>query len=295
MKQNIRRAGIAHLVILGLGAVAPRLARAAAAGDAATVPGPSSPEASRAVAAADADTDADADLEDRETSSLDRAIAAGALLPLTLSPAVGAVPATAVGYAGYDGGRGSAVAQAFAEVRLWRRVALRGGTELSDTTHRVRPSVGARLQVISQQRHGADGAVSVSYRAEGFNQPEGEIETVVAIGRRFGRAALFANLAYGQDFEGHERDGELRLAALARVTNRMQVGVDGRWRLDLGSQTAKLQASNEPTYDIDAGPVLALSVGPMAVVAHAGASIVRRVGQDAVLGLIGVAGVGASF
>ena len=294
MKQIIRRIGITPLAILLLVAVAPPFARAAAAaGNAATAPA-SSPEASQAVAAADAQADTGTEL-DGQASSLERAMAAGALLPLTLSPAVGAVPATAVGYGGYDGARGSAVAQAFAEVRLSRRLALRGGTEFSDTTHRARPSVGARLQLISQQSQGVDGAVSVFYRAEGFNEAEGEIETVVAIGRRFGRAALFANLAYGQDFEGHERDGELRLAALARVGNRMQVGVDGRWRFDLGSETAKLQASNEPTYDVDAGPVATLSVGPIAVVAHAGASVVRRVGRDAVLGVIGLAGVGASF
>lgn len=271
MKQQLRRVRIARpaIILLGLAAFTPQLARAAVA-------------------------DADAE-SPRDASSLDQAIAAGALLPLTLSPTVGAVPATAIGYAGYDGARGAAVAQAFAEVQVWRQLALRGGTEFSDTTHRVRPSVGARLQIISQQRHGVDGAVSVFYRAEGFNEPEGEVETVVAIGKRFGRASLFANLAYGQDFDGHERDGELRLAALARVANRLQLGVDGRWRFDLGSQTAKLQASNEPTYDLDAGPVAALSVGPIAVVAHAGASVVRRVGQDTVLGLIGLAGLGAAF
>src|SRR5262249_6518629 len=207
------------------------------------------------------------------------------------SPPVGVTPAHAPGSAGYDGARRAAVGQAFAEVQLWRQLALRGGGEYSDTSHRLRPTIGARLQIVSQQRQGVDGAISVFYRAEGFDEPEGEIETVVAVGRRFGNTALIANLAYGQDFEGNERDGELRLAALARATNRVQLGVDARWRFDLGSQTAKLQASNEPTYDVDAGPVAALGVGPVALVAHAGASVVRRVGSDAVLGFIALAGL----
>ncbi len=237
---------------------------------------------------------ADAELE-RDASELDRSIAAGALLPLTLSPVVGAVPALAVGYGGYDGARGAAVAQAFAEVRLWRQLALRGGSEFSDTSHRLRPTIGARLQVLSQHSQGVDGAVSVFYRAEGFDEPEGEIETVMAFGRRFGNTAVTANLAYGQDFDGNERDGELRLAALGRLANRLQLGLDGRWRFDLGSQTAKLQASNEATYDIDAGPVAALALGPIALVAHAGASVVRRVGRDAAFGLITMAGLGTSF
>jgi hypothetical protein len=159
----------------------------------------------------------------------------------------------------------------------------------------MRPTIGARLQVLSQQRHGVDGSVSVLYRAEGFTEPEGEIEGVFGVGRRIGRTALIANLAYGQDPEGRERDGEVRLAALARIVDRLHLGLDGRWRFDLGSDTAKLQAANEPLYDVDVGPVAALTLGPVALVAHAGASVVRRVGQGAALGLIGLGGLGTSF
>ena len=115
--------------------------------------------------------------------------------------------------------------------------------------------------------------------------------------RRTGRTALIANLAYGQDPEGNERDGEVRLAAIARAGagDRLHLGIDARWRFDLGSQTAKLQAANEPSYDLDAGPVAALVVGPVALVAHAGLSVVRRVGQDAAFGVVALAGMGTSF
>jgi hypothetical protein len=222
-------------------------------------------------------------------------VADGAYLPLTLSPTVGAVPALVTGQGGYDTARRSAISQTFVEVQLWGPLALRGGAELGDTTTRLRPTIGARLQLLTQQRHAIDGSVSVFYRAEGFTEPEGEIETVIALGRRLGRAVVIANLAYGQDPEGRERDGELRAALLAQVSRLVHLGVDGRGRFDLGSDRAKLRASNEPTFDLDAGPVATLTLGPVALTGHAGVSVIRRVESDATVGLIALAGLGTAF
>jgi hypothetical protein len=185
--------------------------------------------------------------------------------------------------------------ESHAEVRLWGPLALRGAAELGDTSRRVRPSLGARLQVLSQARHGVDGALSVTYRAEGFTEGEGEIETLVAMARRVGAATLLANLAYGQDPEGRERDGEVRAAALARVSRCLFLGLDGRWRFDLGSDVAKLRANNEPTTDLDLGPVATLVLGPVALTAETGASLVRRIDGNTKLGLVAIGGIGTSF
>jgi len=75
----------------------------------------------------------------------------------------------------------------------------------------------------------------------------------------------------------------------------IHVGVDARWRFDLGSETAKLVASHEPTYDLAAGPVAALPLGPVALIAQAGVSAIRRVGENARVGAVALGGVGASF
>lgn len=227
-------------------------------------------------------------------STLSGAVSDGQLLPFTHAATVGAAAAVASGYAGYDGALG-AVMESHAEVRLWGPLALRGAAELGDTSRRVRPSLGARLQVLSQARHGVDGAVSVTYRAEGFTEGEGEIETLVAMARRVGAATLLANLAYGQDPEGRERDGEVRAAALARVSRRLFLGLDGRWRFDLGSDVAKLRANNEPTTDLDLGPVATLVLGPVALTAETGASLVRRIDGNTKLGLVAIGGIGTSF
>jgi hypothetical protein len=253
--------------------------------------------AGRAVADADPRPVAQRDVgvEDLGPPANERAATGGAYLPLTLAPAVGAVAASVVGQAGYDGARRAAVSTTFGEVRAASRLALRAGVELGDTTNRLRPIVGARLGFLAQERHGVDGSLSVFYRAEGLTEPEGEIETVLSVGRRFARATVIGNAAYGQDPEGSERDGELRAAVLARVSRRLYVGVDGRWRFDLGSSTRKLLASNEATSDLDAGPVAAMTLGPVTLTAHAGLSVVRRVGQDAAAGAVALGGLGTSF
>jgi hypothetical protein len=227
-------------------------------------------------------------------STVSRAAGDGQFLPLTYTARVAATAAVAAGYAGYDGALG-AVMESHAEVRLWGPLALRGAAELGDTSRRVRPSIGARVQFLSQARHGVDGAVSVTYRAEGFTEAEGEIETLLAVARRVGAATLLANLAYGQDPEGHERDGEVRAAALARVSRRLLLGLDGRWRLDLGSEAGQLRANNEPTTDLDVGPVATLVLGPVALTAETGASLVRRIDGKEQLGVVAIAGIGTSF
>jgi hypothetical protein len=224
-----------------------------------------------------------------------QAAADGAYLSLTLAPAVTSRAGLAVGMGGYDGARGSGVMDAVAEARVYGPLAVRVGTSFSDTKNRLRPSVGARLQLLHQQRHGIDGAVAVFYKAEGLTEPEGEIEAVLSAGRRFGGTLVIANLAYGQDPEGNERDGEVRLAALHQLGDRLHAGIDGRWRFDLGSNEAKLEAANEPTFDLDAGPVVSFGVGPIALLAHGGVSVVRRVGGSASVGAVALGGVGSAF
>jgi hypothetical protein len=264
------------------------IAGAAAAGALAFVATPAAAQTSPPVAESDAP---EAPLA---PSAVVRAAEAGQFLPLTYAPTVGETAAVASGYAGYDGSLG-AVMESHAEVWLWGPIALRGAAELGDTSRRIRPSIGARVQLLSQARHGVAGAVTVTYRAEGFSEAEGEIETLIALGRRVGTTTLIANLAYGQDPEGNERDGEVRAAAFRRLSRRLHLGVDGRWRFDLGSNADKLRASHEPTTDLDAGPVAMLALGPVALTAETGASLVRRIGGDTKLGVVALGGVGTSF
>src|SRR4029079_84205 len=148
---------------------------------------------------------------------------------------------------------------ATAEVRVWGPFALRGGAEDSPVRKEPRPTLGGRVQLLHQERHGIDGSLSVFYRPEGFTEPEGEIETFVSLGRRFDRLTVLGNLVYGQDPEGHERDGEVRFASLY-AAGRWTFGVDSRLRFAIGTQKSAM-AQAEPRFDLLAGPRSSAPVG----------------------------------
>jgi hypothetical protein len=216
----------------------------------------------------------------------------GAFLPSTLSPRVGAVPALVSAYGGYDSAHEAAIGTVVTEVRLWGPVAIRIGVEYSPIRNEPRPTVGGRVQLLQQERHGIDGALGVFYRPEGFTEPEGEIETFASIGRRFDRVSLLGNLVYGQDPEGNERDGEVRAGALY-AAGRFTVGLDARFRFAIGTQKGTMAAA-EPKLDLLAGPVAMVAAGPLLLFAEAGPSLLKVTGETS-FGVAGVSGVGAVF
>jgi hypothetical protein len=144
-----------------------------------------------------------------------------------------------------------------------------------------------------QGRHGIDGSIGIFYKAEGFTETEGEIESVVSIGRRIGGVALLGNVVYGQDPDGNEHDGELRAAVLHHA-GRFVLGVDTRVRFALGAQHGRA-ATVEPTVDLAAGPLATVVVGSVALFVEAGPRLVRFADRGTAVGISGIGGVGAAF
>jgi hypothetical protein len=225
-------------------------------------------------------------------STLRDAVASGDFSALTLPARVGATQAFAWGMGGYDSGRKGPLADSAVEVHVWGPLALRAGATYGNDTQRMRPSAGARLQLLRQEKAGVDGALSVFFKTEGFTEAEGEIETFASIGRTFDRVSVIGNLVYGQDPEGNERDGETRLSAFYRG-GRFALGVDSRVRFAVGTQHGKA-AAIEPTFDATGGPTATAMVGPLALFAEAGPSAFRLGGATSV-GVAVFGGVGSAF
>ena len=217
--------------------------------------------------------------------------AAAMLVPFSISPRVDSQRAVVRALGGYDSARRSAQLEALADVTIIGPLALRVGALYSQRPDSFRPSLGARVQAMSQENFGVDLGVGVFYRPEGFTQAEGEIELAVSVARRFGRFYTFANVLYGQDPEAAERDGELRLGALYTVTDPLQVGLDSRLRVDLGSEDGKRRAEGGAEYDLLFGPTASYALGPVAVIAHGGLSLFgtspARAGAVALFGVAG--------
>jgi hypothetical protein len=219
---------------------------------------------------------------------------AAAFAVLAQSAQVDRQRALAVGFAGYDGAGRAGLFESAAEVTVFGPLAIRGGAVYSPSGRGLRPSVGGKAQLLRSARHGVDGTVGVFYQPEGLTEPEGEIEGFAAIGGAIGRGYVVGNLLYGQDPEGRERDGEVRVSALRHVGKRVLVGIDGRCRFDLGSDAAKLAAHGEPTFDALAAPAVNVLVGSVALLAEAGASV-RRIAGTTASGPFTMVGVGTAF
>jgi hypothetical protein len=234
---------------------------------------------------------ADAELE--RAPSIQQAAGSGALSPLVLSPAIVPDRALVLGTGGYDTARQGALFDSVAEVRVWGPIALRAGVTYSDDTRRMRPSVGARVQLLRQGAHGVDGTLTSAFKTEGFNEVEGEIETTFAVGRRFDRLYVLGNVAYGQDPEGNERDGELR-ASLLRLQGRGVWGLEARGRTAIGPQHGTNSAV-EPRTDAVGGLVGELSLGSFALYGEVGPSAFKLAGADVRWGVASWAGVATIF
>jgi hypothetical protein len=196
---------------------------------------------------------------------------------------------------GYDSATVAPQFASFAEARVYGPFAARVAVTTDLEGEALRPSLAGRAQFLDQQRHGVSAAATLAFKAEGFTEPEGEIEATLSVGRRFGRTLLIANLIYGQDPEGHERDAEASAACLVRLSPWAHVGFDGRGRFDLSPEGESSAAEKEPRYGLDLGPVLSLAVGPLALSAHAGLSSLARAEQDPKFGVVALVGLGTAF
>ena len=104
---------------------------------------------------------------------------------------------------------------------------------------KARPGIGAAVQWLDERKHGISSSAYFSYKAEGFTEPEGELEGLLSFGKHFGPVRGTLNLAYGQDPEGRERDGEAALGLHVEPIHGLFTGVIGRYRDALGSNGDK--------------------------------------------------------
>lgn len=216
---------------------------------------------------------------------------AGMFLPFTITARTDSQTGIVRVLGGYDSARRGGQFEALADITVIGPLALRVGTIYTAQPDAFRPTIGARVQALSEQRFGIDLGFGLFYRPEGFTEAEGEIEVAVLMGRRFGRLATFVNVIYGQDPEAAERDGELRIGALYSVATQLQAGLDARLRIDLGSEEGKRRAEGGAEYDVVFGPTASYALGPIAAIAHAGLSVFgtspARAGVSALVGLGG--------
>jgi hypothetical protein len=152
-------------------------------------------------------------------------------------PQLAGVTATAT----LDGATHSNTVDLNGEVQVWgpARLVLRVDNVFAASGGKARPGIGAAVQLLDERRHGVASSAYVSYKAEGFTEAEGEIEGLVSFAKQLGPVHGTLNLAYGQDPDGVERDGEIALGLHVEPMHGLFTGVIGRFRDALGSNGDK--------------------------------------------------------
>jgi hypothetical protein len=225
----------------------------------------------------------------RGAEAMEASLANGAYLPLSMGTGAGTPTSAALAYTGYDAAGRRAVVDARAEAALLPWLTLQVRTATDNEGSGLRPSAGVRIRVVGEAAARPGVALGAFYKTEGFTEPEGEVEGVLAISGHVGEVGLLANLVYGQDLDGRERDAEVSLAATAHVRERWLLGIDTRARVNLAAAASPPPGKAAlPRFDLVAGPLVMCRLGPTFLALQSGLSAIEladlRVGAFALLG-----------
>lgn len=185
----------------------------------------------------------------------------------------------------FDGATDSIRINALGEANIYWRV--RAAVRLADVfSDEPRPGIGAGLRWL-------DGDIKSTaylfYKTEGFTEPEGEIEALLSFERAFGAVNASANIAYGQDPEGNERDGELAFVAHVEPRTGWFIGGTARYRDALGSTKEAV------IRDGFAGPTSTLTIGAFAISLNAGVAMAQTHMMSRKWGPASTLSLGAAF
>jgi hypothetical protein len=122
------------------------------------------------------------------------------------------------------------------------------------------PSARVRYQVLSQAQHGVDLSGGVRFKTVGFHPDHGEVEFLVAAGRRFGQFELVANGVFGAETGGEAgKDVEGRAFAGWRFSELLRAGLDGRLQAEVADEGTPAPGAAPKLgrdYDMTVGPAV---------------------------------------
>jgi hypothetical protein len=217
-------------------------------------------------------------------------------LATTTSAVVGTSSALTAAYGGYDGAAHTPTFSVGTELRLVRRVSLVGGVAYGNASAAnagLRPQLGARVQLLGEAASGVDASLGFLFRQDRFTSEDGLFQGSLALGRTFGQTSAVLNVIYGQDGEGDDHEGEVRLAGLRHVRGGLHAGVEGRYLRSINSTDPHRVMLGTPSMEAMGGPIVAYMAGSWALVAEAGVSTRRTTRLDT--GLIALGGIGTTF
>jgi hypothetical protein len=186
-----------------------------------------------------------------------------------------------------DRARDRVLFDALGEAHVWGP--FRALVRVLDVFDAAKPGIGVGAQVLDERSHGVAATAYLQFKTEGFTEPEGELELVLAFGKQLGGVRTGANLAYGQDPEGNERDAEAALSAQIEPHANVLVGAVARYRDGLGTMKEPIARD---AYGLLTGTFV---TGRFAIVGAAGVAMVELHGMPREVGPAATLSIGAGF
>jgi hypothetical protein len=161
------------------------------------------------------------------------------------------------------------------------------------------PSARVRYQILAQEMHGIDVSGGVRFKTVGFNPNNGEVEFLVAAGRRFGHLEVIANGVVGVETGGENgKDVEGKAFAGWRFSDLVRAGIDGRLQAEIADEESPPPGAPPKIgrdYDLTVGPaiswIVARDLGKAAknlqVQALVGVAQPKRTVQTSAVGVLG--------
>ena len=158
-----------------------------------------------------------------------------------------------------------------------------GTKEKLGLSNSMGPSLGLRWQYLRQSESGLNLGASLRYKAVGFNFGSSELELGFAGGRNFGNFSLVGNAVVGKELNDDGADVEARVGGLYSIVSAFSVGFEGRLRT--GIEPDKI-ITTPRSFDVVAGPSLALNFGPLRLQGLAGYGLPRYQQSAGFFGLL---------
>jgi len=121
-------------------------------------------------------------------------------------------------------------------------------------TGRSGPAVRLRYQLLGQDWAGIDLSLGARYKSEGFTDyGHGEVESILALGRSFGRLDVVANLVWGVEINDPGMDAELKTLIGWRFGDNIRLGGEVRIQTEVHDEEG-WKAPAMVSTDLIAGP-----------------------------------------
>ena len=121
------------------------------------------------------------------------------------------------------------------------------------------PTARLRVQLLSQASAGLDLGVGARFKKIGFfthptdGSPTGELEFLLAVGRRFGGFDLILNGVFGAETGGPGKDLEAKAFVGYHFLENLRVGVDSRLQAEFVDENGT-KTPQSTDLDLTAGP-----------------------------------------